>query len=112
MADHPIEVSPEQAAALRESEDAVLVDVREDVEYEAGRIAGSQHIALGQVAERAGEIPRDRVVVFYCRVGSRSALAADAFRSGGYDARNLAGGLVAWVEAGLPIDPEDGEVKP
>jgi rhodanese-related sulfurtransferase len=49
-------------------------------------------------------------VIFYCRSGSRSALAAAAFRQAGWDAHNLSGGLQAWVEKGLPLDPADGEV--
>ena len=49
-------------------------------------------------------------MIFYCRSGSRSALAAAAFRQAGWDACNLAGGLRAWVERGLPLDPPDGEV--
>jgi rhodanese-related sulfurtransferase len=49
-------------------------------------------------------------VVFYCRVGARSAMAADAFRNAGFDAHTLAGGLLAWVDAGLPLGPEGGHV--
>ena len=49
-------------------------------------------------------------MIFYCRSGNRSALAAAAFRQSGWDAYNLAGGLLAWVEHGLPLDPPDGEV--
>ena len=49
-------------------------------------------------------------MIFYCRSGSRSALAAAAFRQAGWDAYNLAGGLLAWEQQGLPLDPPDGEV--
>jgi rhodanese-related sulfurtransferase len=49
-------------------------------------------------------------VIFYCRSGSRSALAATAFRLAGWDAYNLEGGLEAWASAGLALDPPDGEV--
>jgi rhodanese-related sulfurtransferase len=103
-------VSPEQVAALREESDAQLVDVREPYEWDAGRIAGARHIELGQVAAEAASIDRERPVVFYCRVGSRSAMAADAFRRAGYDAYSLDGGLEAWTERGLPLEPEDGTV--
>jgi rhodanese-related sulfurtransferase len=57
-------------------------------------------------------VPRDRPVVFYCRSGSRSALAAAAFRQAGWDAYNLEGGVTAWVERGHELDPSDGEVAP
>jgi rhodanese-related sulfurtransferase len=103
-------VSPEQVAALREESDAQLVDVREPYEWDAGRIAGARHIQLGQVAAEAPSIDRERPVVFYCRVGSRSAMAADAFRRAGYDAYSLDGGLEAWAARGLPLEPDDGTV--
>jgi rhodanese-related sulfurtransferase len=84
--------------------------VREDREWEAGRVPGSVHIELNELTARAGELDKDHSVVFLCRTGNRSAMAADAFREAGWDAHNLAGGLVAWVAAGQPLEPEDGEV--
>jgi rhodanese-related sulfurtransferase len=48
--------------------------------------------------------------VFYCRLGARSGMASQAFRAAGYEAYNMTGGLTAWAEAGLPLDPEDGYV--
>jgi rhodanese-related sulfurtransferase len=104
------DVEPERAAALVRDGEAELVDVREPYEHDAGRIAGARHIELDRLAERAGEIDRERPVIFYCRTGSRSAVAAQAFRASGYDAYNLAGGLTAWVARGLAIEPEDGTV--
>jgi rhodanese-related sulfurtransferase len=80
------------------------VDVREPYEYEAGRIAGARHIELAQLAEQAGSIDPEQPVVFYCRVGARSGMAAQAFEAAGYDAWNLSGGIVSWVTAGLPIE--------
>jgi rhodanese-related sulfurtransferase len=68
------------------------------------------HIPLEQLPGRAAELDRDRPVVFQCRTGSRSSFATAAFREAGFEAYNLAGGLEAWVEAGRPIEPEDGEV--
>jgi rhodanese-related sulfurtransferase len=104
------EMSPQQAAELLRQGDAQLVDVREPYEHEAGRIAGSLHIELQDLPGEAASLDRERPVLFYCRTGSRSALAADAFAASGYDARNLDGGLKAWVGAGLPIEPSDGRV--
>ena len=60
--------------------------------------------------ENSDSIPRDRPVLFYCRSGNRSGMAADAFREAGYDAYNMAGGLQAWVDEGRPLQPEDGAV--
>jgi len=91
--------------------DVQVIDVREPYEREAGRIPGdSAHVELDRLSEEAGSIDRARPVVFYCRSGSRSALAAQAFASAGYDAHNLDGGLKAWVADGLPIEPADGRV--
>ena len=103
------ELSPDRAKELIAS-GASLVDVREDYEWEAGRLAGAIHIELNHLSERSAEIDRDRPVVFYCRGGNRSAMAAEAFAQAGYDAHNMAGGLAAWVEEGNPIEPEDGRV--
>jgi rhodanese-related sulfurtransferase len=90
---------------------AQLVDVREPGEREAGRIPDdTAHIELNDLSEQAGSLDRDRPLVFYCRSGSRSAMAAQAFAAAGFDAHNLDGGLEAWVAAGLPLDPPDGRV--
>jgi rhodanese-related sulfurtransferase len=103
------DITPEQAEALVR-DGAQLIDVREDEEWEAGRIAGARHIVLGEVASQAATIDQERSVVFYCRVGARSAMAADAFRRGGYDAYSLAGGLEAWAGQGKPLEPDGGSV--
>ena len=76
----------------------------------AGSRTTRAHIELDRLTDEAGSIDRDRPVVFYCRTGSRSALAAQAFAAAGYDAHNLDGGLKAWVADGLPIEPADGHV--
>ena len=89
------ELEPQDAAA-RVSEGWQLVDVREDQERAAVRIGGDRHIAMADLTQRAGEIDQEKPVVFYCRVGNRSGMAADAFRGAGYDAHNLAGGIEAW----------------
>ena len=104
------DVTPEQVEALRRDENAQLVDVREDHEWDAGRIEGARHIVLGEVAAQAPTIDQARPVVFYCRVGARSAMAADAFRRAGYEAYSLDGGLEAWAGDGRPLEPEDGSV--
>jgi rhodanese-related sulfurtransferase len=104
------EMSPQKAEELIRQGAAQLVDVREPYEHEAGRIAGSLHIELPDLPTRAEALDPERPILFYCRTGSRSALAADAFAASGYDARNLDGGLEAWVGAGLPIEPADGRV--
>jgi len=74
----------------------VLVDVREPAEHLAGVIEGAVLIPLGQLMPRAQELPKDRPVVVYCQSGGRSARAVAALRAQGFDAHNLAGGIVGW----------------
>jgi rhodanese-related sulfurtransferase len=102
--------TPQQVAALLEQGQIQLIDVRELREHEAGRIAGDRHVELTQLAVQVDTIERDKPVVFYCRSGSRSALASEAFRGAGFDAHNLLGGLLEWQADGLPLEPADGHV--
>ncbi|MBV9716720.1 MAG: rhodanese-like domain-containing protein [Solirubrobacterales bacterium] len=102
--------TPQEVAALLARGAVELIDVREPVEYEAGRIAGSRHVPLAELPGWAESIARERPLVFYCRSGSRSAMAADAFRGAGFDAHNMAGGLLDWHAGGLPLEPDDGRV--
>jgi rhodanese-related sulfurtransferase len=101
------EVSREEAQRLVEA-GAQLVDVRADHEWEKGRIPGAVHVPLAELAERTGEIDKERPVVLYCRGGNRSTMAAEALAADGYDAAKLTGGIVGWEEAGLPLEPEGG----
>jgi rhodanese-related sulfurtransferase len=106
-----LEVDPGEVAGwLQDGRAVTLVDVREPYEREAGHIEGSRHIELVELSGRASEIERDDPVVFYCRVGSRSAMAAAAFRASGYEAYSMRGGLVRWVEEGREMTPRDGRV--
>ena len=105
-----IDLTPARLAEMLERDDIQLIDVREPYEWEAGRIAGARHVELERLASQAQTIDRERPVVFQCRLGARSAMAATAFRAAGYDAYNLAGGIAEWVRSGLPIDPDDGYV--
>lgn len=106
----PEDLTPARVAELLR-DGAQLVDVREPYERDAGRIPDdSAHIELDRLTDEAGSIERERPVVFYCRTGQRSAMAAQAFAAAGWDAHNLDGGLQAWVADGQPIEPADGHV--
>ena len=105
-----LELDPSEVAAKAEAGEIELIDVRRDYEHEAGHIAGSRHVEMNELTAQASSIPKDRPVVFYCRGGSRSAMAAEAFSQAGFDAHNMTGGMNAWVAQGLPLEPEDGEV--
>ena len=110
FSDTEFDLEPQRVKELIESGEADLVDVREDYEWEAGRIAGAAHIELERLAGRADELPKDKPVIFLCRVGRRSALATDAFRAVGFDAYNVRGGIQAWAEEGFPLEPDGGTV--
>jgi rhodanese-related sulfurtransferase len=106
----PMDVDPERVAELHRDGAIQLIDVREDYEWEAGRIPGARHVELSEITAAAETIARDQPVVFVCRVGGRSTMAAGAFRRAGYEAYSLAGGMLAWDAAGFPLEPDGGHV--
>src|SRR3954466_1695194 len=108
--DLPFDLSPAQVAELLRDGAIQLVDVREPYEREAGHVAGSRHVPLAELTAAAPSIDPARPVVFVCRVGARSAMAAWSFARAGYDAHNLEGGLIAWEAEGLPLEPAGGRV--
>ena len=85
-----LEVSAEHTAGALADGTAQVVDVREAYERAAGHIAGSRHIALGDLATEAESLDRERPVIFQCHVGSRSLMAAQAFRQAGFEAYSMA----------------------
>jgi rhodanese-related sulfurtransferase len=106
-----IDVEPERVAqALAEEPAAQVIDVREPYEREAGHIAGSRHIELVDLSAQADTIARDRPVFFYCRAGSRSDMAAKAYRAAGFEAYSMSGGLLRWDREGRPLSPARGRV--
>jgi rhodanese-related sulfurtransferase len=80
-----------------------LLDVREDDEWTAGHIDGAQHIPLGELSARLGELPKEKTIVAVCRSGGRSEAAVRGLRRLGYEAENLEGGVNAWDRAKLPL---------
>jgi rhodanese-related sulfurtransferase len=84
--------------------DAVTVlDVREDSEWAAGHIDGAQHIPLGDLPARLGEIDAERPIQVVCHLGGRSARATAWLQAQGYNASNVDGGMDAWQAAGRPV---------
>ena len=88
--------------------ESLLLDVREDDEWQAGHIDGSQHIPLGELGDRLSELPTGRRIVAVCRSGSRSGAAVRGLKNLGFDAENLDGGVTAWTKAGLPLVDDAG----
>lgn len=110
LADLQEDVAPAEVASRHERGEIELVDVREPHEHEAGRIAGARHVPMARLSEEAGTFDPERPLVFYCHSGGRSGVATQAFRASGFQASNMAGGLVAWAAQGLPLEPEGGSV--
>lgn len=110
FADAGHELEPEQVAEKLREDGWQVVDVREDYEREAGYIDDTRHIALERLASQAETLDRDKPVIFYCRLGSRSGMATQAFRASGWDAYNMRGGISEWAARGLPLAPEGGTV--
>jgi rhodanese-related sulfurtransferase len=87
---------------------AVLLDVREPEEWEAGHAPGARHIPLGQLPDLMGDLGRADPIVVICRSGARSALATEWLMTAGFEAANLVGGMQAWAQAGLTVETDDG----
>jgi rhodanese-related sulfurtransferase len=101
----PVEIDPATVDQIRHRDDVVLLDVREDFEYEAGHIPGATLIPLGQISSRLAEIPTDKTVVAVCRSGNRSEQASNFLRQQGFDnVHNMQGGMNAWGQAGYEIE--------
>lgn len=88
---------------------AYLVDVREEDEWSAGHVPGARHIPLGALGNQYDEIPRDRDVYVICRSGARSARATEALNASGWQAFNVADGMLGWESAGREMASESGE---
>lgn len=74
----------------------LVLDVREDHEVATGTVPGALHVPLGDLAQRAAEIPKDQRIAVICRSGNRSRVATDLLDRSGWDARNVKGGMQAW----------------
>ena len=100
--DNP-EIDIDTLAAKLEAGAAVF-DVREPDEYHDARVPGVRPVPLGSVPDRIDEFPADQTIYVICKSGGRSAKAVEFLRSQGRDAVNVAGGTMAWIEAGRPVD--------
>lgn len=99
------EISAEDLANRLQS-GAQVIDVREPDEWDEAHLAGSRLIPLGQVVERLDEIILGSPVYVICRSGVRSASACEYLRVQGIEAINVAGGILAWLDAELPVECE------
>lgn len=97
------EVNPREAHEMQRA-GALLLDVREPDEHAEARIPGAMLVPLGELAARVQELPAGRTLVVTCRSGARSRVATEALLGAGRAAVNLRGGLLAWAQAGLPVE--------
>ncbi len=99
-------ISVNQATLLINRQDALVVDVRETAEWSAGHIPSARHIALGHLDKHLSEIEKfkDKPVILVCASGSRSGSGCGVLKKAGFQqVFNLAGGIRAWSDAGLPM---------
>jgi rhodanese-related sulfurtransferase len=100
------EITPTEFVARRDrGESLTLLDVREEWELGVASVPDVIHIPMGEVADRLGELDRGREVVVLCRSGRRSLQVANFLQQNGFQAVNLAGGILAWsreLDATIP----------
>ncbi len=91
-------------------ESAILLDVREDDEWQRGHVTGARHIPMGDVPARMGEIDADATLYVMCHAGGRSQRVAQYLARNGYEPINVSGGILAWAGIGRPVVTDDGGV--
>ncbi|AMV72986.1 rhodanese-like domain-containing protein [Desulfuromonas carbonis] len=97
-------MAPEAFQLLQRQPDTFLLDVRTPGEYLQLRLAGATLIPIDQFQARSREVPKDRPVLVYCAVGSRSSQVANYLASQGYpEVYNLTGGIWGWQLRGYPV---------
>ncbi len=102
---------PEQQVAGIPAEfgaSAVLLDVREDDEWQRGHAPDAQHIPMGDVPARLSEIDTEKPLYVVCHAGGRSMRVAQYLQRNGYEPVNVSGGMLAWAAAGRPVITDDG----
>jgi rhodanese-related sulfurtransferase len=100
-------VSIQEATLLINRQDALVLDVREPAEFEKGRVIGARNVPLSQLEGRAGELEKYKAkpVIVICASGNRSRSALGSLRRLGFQqVFELAGGVAAWQQAGLPLE--------
>ncbi|HEX8904315.1 MAG TPA: rhodanese-like domain-containing protein, partial [Longimicrobiaceae bacterium] len=98
-------VTADELDARRVTGEVEIVDVRNPSEYEGGHLPGAVNLPLGRLAERLGELPRDRTLVVYCQTGARAGAAAALLKARGFtDVVHLAGDYAEWSRAGRPVE--------
>ncbi|OBI47946.1 sulfurtransferase [Mycobacterium kyorinense] len=110
MAGEPVvaEVDVAMLPAEFGADAAVLLDVRDDDEWQRGHAADAHHIPMGEVPARLGEIDPGAELYVICHAGGRSMRVAQYLQQIGYRAVNVSGGMLAWAGAGRAVITDDG----
>jgi rhodanese-related sulfurtransferase len=102
---HPLEITIAEYFATRQQMPTQVIDVRERDEWDGGHMADATLLPLGELEQRRHELDLAAPVVIVCRSGRRSLTAAEILLEAGFqDVRSLAGGMIAWHDAGLPVE--------
>ena len=105
LASLPVDIDVATAGKLREMPEVMILDVREQSEWDEVHIPGATLIPMGDIPARIKEIPTDKTVIVQCRSGNRSSQVTDYLRQQGMtNVHNLAGGMNEWQAAGLPVE--------
>jgi len=89
--------------------DAVLLDVREDDEWQAGHAPDATHVPMTEIADRLDDVPDASPLYVICRSGGRSARVTQFLNSNGWEAVNVADGMLGWERAGRPLEADGDE---
>ena len=103
--DLPLELDVQTTAAVQNRDDVILIDVREQWEYDEAHIPNVTLIPMSELANRLDEIPTDKEVILTCRSGNRSGQVTEFLQQNGFDnVHNMQGGILAWQQAGLKVE--------
>ena len=100
-------ISLEEAKAMMDGGNAVVIDVRQPDEWASGHVAGAMHIPVDDVGARIDELPADKDLLFICAMGVRSGLACEMAAAMNLDTArlfNIEAGTPAWIQANYPTE--------
>ena len=105
LATLPVDITVQQVDAIRTMPEVLLIDVREQWEYDEGHLPGITLMPMNSIPNRLDKISKDKFVVITCHTGNRSSQVTKFLRDNGFDnVHNMLGGIAAWEKAKLPVE--------